>query len=74
MTEKRIHIHQYKSGLVKRYAYYGDLRAVSCAQALLVKYGWKTGRISRVKHTGEFYVFASNTRSNEVMVNLGRKI
>lgn len=57
---KRIDIHRYKTGRVKRYAYYEDLRAAACAQALLVKssHGWAVRPIRRLTIVDKYYVYA----------------
>lgn len=53
---KEIHLHQYKTGRLCRFAYYDDLRAVSCARALLEKAGWQNKPIKLLNQVGRYYL------------------
>ena len=57
-TGKVVHLHMYKTGRVIRYAYYSDLRAVSCARALLEKSakGWINTPIKKVPLASNYYL------------------
>lgn len=55
---KEIHLHEYKTGRVRRYGYYEDFRAASCAHALLLKYGWLAKPIKKLRMVERFYVFS----------------
>lgn len=65
---KRINLHVCRTGLIKRYGYYKDLRAASCAKSLLEKSGWDASRIKSLPQVGEFYVYSS-IRNHRPTVN-----
>lgn len=65
---KRINLHFFRTGLIKRYGHYKDLRAASCAQALLEKFGWSASQVKYLPVADEYYVFAS-TRNHRPAID-----
>lgn len=65
---KRINLHFYRTGLIKRYGYYRTKTGAACAQALLKKFGWNTSRIKYLPVVGEYYVY-SQVRNHRPVVN-----
>lgn len=65
---KRINLHFFRTGLVKRYAHYKTKTGVSCAKGLLDKFGWNTSSIKYLPAVGEYYLFAS-VRNHRPTVN-----
>ena len=57
-TGKVIYLHKYRTGRLRRYAYYNDLRAVCCARGLLMKSGWIIGSIKKKEIIGKYYLFS----------------
>lgn len=56
---KMIYIHIFRTGRVRRYGHYKDLRAASCAKGLLEEYGWNVSKIKYNKFAkNPYYIYA----------------
>ena len=65
---KRINLHFFRTGLIKRYGYYRTKTGAACAQALLEKFGWNASQIKHLPVVDEYYVFAE-VRNHKPTIN-----